>query len=393
MDESLNPKTKRAAFLPDLHFVPFVRWRHLQGASKRMKSEGIKTSELLESLIAGDKMSPDTLDELVSEPVAEDLFLEYKHGNLLAQSEAPRMIREYLSGFANSAGGVLIVGVDQANWSITGCRAPGGEDLAEWASRCLTPIAPYFSPLPRFQVVQHSEGDVLVASTDRSLGLVPCVEAGQLVYYLRLHDQTLKAPEYLISDILLGRRQQPYFHITDCSLVDLETCREAQSGEYDLCFSPLFICENDSLFRPDYVRVGIVSWSKYPVGRGNVSNHLLSYIEVRDIDRQRYSGPCNLVHIEKIFPGIGSFDVGVFKAIDVHTVPLSVYDQWYIPYSWKAALYLMSESAPVWYQLSVTISSDLLVCLRSETSLSSASGLFEVKRMSGERPVVVWEYG
>jgi len=358
-----------------------------------MKSKGIRTSELLESLVAGDQMSPDILDKLTSRPVPEDLFLEYKHGNLLAQREAPRTVREYLSGFANSAGGILVIGVDEMSWSITGCSAPGGEDLAEWASRCLTPIAPYFSPPPRFQVVQHSDGDVLVASTDRSLGLVPCVEAGQLVYYLRLHDQTLRAPEYLVSDILLGRRQQPYFRIADCSLVGLGTHREAGSGEYDLYFSPLFTCENDSLFRSDYMRVGIVSWSKHPVGRGTLSKHLLSHIEVRDVDEQRYSGPCNLVHVVKVFPGIGPFDVGVFKEIDTHTVPLSVHDRWYIPYRWKAALYLMSdESVPVWYQLSVTINSDLLQRLHSETSLSSVSGFSEAKRMSGERPVVEWEY-
>jgi len=361
---------------------------------KRVKSKGIRTSELLESLIAGEQVSPSVLDELISRPVPEDLFLEYKHGNLLlAQREASRTIREYLSGFANSAGGILVVGVDESTWSITGCSAPSGEDLAEWASRCLTPIAPHFSPLPRFQVVQHSDGDVLIASTDRSLGLVPCVEAGQLVYYLRLHDQTLRAPEYLLSDILLGRRQQPYLRIAACDFAKLGTQSHAESGEYDLLFSPVFTCENDSLFRPDYIRVGIVSWSKHSVGRGSLSNHLLSYLDVRDVDEQRYSGPCYLVHTSKVFPGTGPFDVGALREIGEYTVPLRVHHQMYIPYISKAAIFLMSdESAPVWYQLSVAVNSDLLQRLQSKAGLSTLSGFLKVKRMIGERPVVEWEY-
>lgn len=358
-----------------------------------MARKKLKTVELLESLIAGDQMTPDELDDLVRESVPEDLFLEYKHGNLLTDpKKAARTIRAYLSGFANSAGGILIVGVDEATWSIDDCSAPGGEDLAEWASRCLTPIATYFSPLPRFQIIRHPDGDVLVAYTDRSLGLVPCIEAGQLVYYLRLHDQTLKAPEYLISDILLGRKQRPYFRITNFGLATLELQQESQSGAYDLHFSPLFECENDSLFRSDFVRLGMISWVKRPLGRSILSNHLLSYIEIRNLDEERYSGPRNLVHIERLFVGIGPFDVGIFKGIETHAIPLRLYNHWYIPYTWKAAVYLMTdETPPVWYQLSVTVNSELLQLARSRASSTSLDAFLEVKRVSGERPIVEWE--
>lgn len=357
-----------------------------------MVRKTFRTSELLESLMAGHQMTPSELEDLIKIPVTEDLFLEYKHGKLLTRKDAAQSVREYLSGFANSAGGILVIGVDEATWSITDCTAPGGENLAEWASRCLAPIAPYFSPLPRFQVVKHSDGDVLIASTDRSLSLVPCVQAGELVYFLRFHDQTLKAPEYLVSDILLGRRQRPHFHIRDFDLAECEPRQEPQSGAYDLYFSPAFVCENHSLFRSDFVRLGIISWVKHPLGGNILSNHLLSYVEIRDLDKGWYSGSSVLVHTERLFPGIGPFDVGVFNTIETHVIPLRLNNRWYTPYTWRAAAYLMTDEAPpVWYQLSMEVNNGMLGRARANVPLASYGDLLEVKRVHGERPVVEWE--
>ncbi len=93
-----------------------------------MADRELRTSELLESLTAGERMSRYELDELVKESTPEDLFLEYKHGRLLEKREAAQTLRKYLSGFANSAGGILIIGVDEATWTVTGCQAPGGQE-------------------------------------------------------------------------------------------------------------------------------------------------------------------------------------------------------------------------------------------------------------------------
>lgn len=110
-----------------------------------------RTLELLESLVSGREMTPGELDNLVSDKVLEDIHLDYKHGDVLNdKKKAARMLREYVAAFANSAGGILIVGVNAPQdqpWTVTGCTAPGGGDLREWASRCLTQIAPYLSLL------------------------------------------------------------------------------------------------------------------------------------------------------------------------------------------------------------------------------------------------------
>src|ERR671923_265875 len=58
---------------------------------------------------------PDELNALLSDQVVEDQYLEYKHGDELKKGTKPGpsdTIRQYVSGFANAEGGVLIVGVD-----------------------------------------------------------------------------------------------------------------------------------------------------------------------------------------------------------------------------------------------------------------------------------------
>src|SRR5688572_3703220 len=114
----------------------------------------MNTSKLLEMLSSGEDFSAETLDLLLRERISEDQFLEYKHGAELKKGNASKEIRKYVSGFANSQGGIYIIGVDE-EFEVTGCVAPGGGDLAEWAARCLNPIAQYFSLPPRLSNLKH----------------------------------------------------------------------------------------------------------------------------------------------------------------------------------------------------------------------------------------------
>ena len=338
-------------------------------------------------------MTPAELDNLLNNQVAEDLYLDYKHGNLLNNSRpAATTIRKYMSGFANSDGGILIIGVDESNWSVTGATAPGGRDLAQWAARCLTPIASYFSPIPRFQVINHPDGNVLVATTARSLGVVPYTEAGQIVHYFRIHDQTLKAPEYLVSDILLGRRRQDYMQITGLDLRYIQTYLD-EHNKYWLHFSPVLLVENQGLLRGKIVRVGIVSLVKE---RNSLllSNHLLSYINVTDhsIDPFGSFGPCS--HEIQTVDVIEPFCVGRFGGYGNYKIPISMNGTFITPYIWKAAVYLTSEdSAPLWYQMNLTVSGDLLELRQNNDTIHSqdASPFYNIEPLVGSQPTVELE--
>ena len=103
-----------------------------------------RSLQLLELLLSGHQLSVAELDDLIIHQVEEDLYVEYKHGNELQNSEANDTIRKYLSAFANSAGGILIIGVNAPQRipiEITGCNGHSKGKLDDWAARCLTPIA------------------------------------------------------------------------------------------------------------------------------------------------------------------------------------------------------------------------------------------------------------
>lgn len=135
-----------------------------------------KTLQLLEKLSSRHQLTIDELNDLIKHKTKEDQFLEFKHGLEIEENkDASKTVRDYMCGFANSEGGILIIGVDAPSGipeSVTGCNNHKKGDLAEWASRCLTDIASYFSPIPKFQVLHHPNGDVLIGVTQRSLNLI-----------------------------------------------------------------------------------------------------------------------------------------------------------------------------------------------------------------------------
>lgn len=305
-----------------------------------------RTLELLESVMAGHEMTVSELDSLLQDRTPEDLHLEYKHGNELKDKrKGSATIRQYLSGFANSVGGILLIGVDEESWCVTGCSAPGGGDLAKWASDTLLQQATFFSPPPRFHVIDHPNGKVLVAATLRSLALVPSVEAGRTVYYLRFHDktpnnQTLQVPEYLMSDILLGRRQQPYLYITDLEFLRLQRMGSDNTGEKSIHFILTCRIENRSLSWSESIRIGLLAFSR-PTSSTNtlISSHLLSYVDIDESKLNEVITDYKLIHSTSDVSSIGPFDVQVPEFTERFVLPVNTYEYGGF-YTWKGALYI-----------------------------------------------------
>lgn len=71
----------------------------------------------------------DELQQWLNKGIPEDQFLEYKDGMVLDKAKPGEFIREYVAAFANSEGGVLIIGVKDAELTVTGAKTPGGKDL------------------------------------------------------------------------------------------------------------------------------------------------------------------------------------------------------------------------------------------------------------------------
>ena len=242
----------------------------------------MNSREVLDYLLEGNTFSPNQLDDLIRDQPKEDQYLDYKDGRLTTSKKRKggrETIRHWTNGFANSDGGLLVVGVSEEQpRTISACDPTiANEPLDKWAEGLLHDMTPYMSPLPRIQVVCHPQGPVLLIAVARAPQLVPCVEARQLKYFLRLNQSTLEAPPYLLSDLVLGRRQHP---LLDVRLKGIEWQGD-QYAPSELRAMCTFTIENMSLVDANNVRLGIISWSstrKRDRGSTYINRYLRSHI-------------------------------------------------------------------------------------------------------------------
>jgi hypothetical protein len=356
------------------------------------------TFSLFQQMISGTKLEEDEIDHLLADSTPEDLYLEYKHGRDIEMGQSStRMIRKYVSGFANSAGGLLLIGIDEANWKVTGCKAPGGGEVEKWAATCLTEISHNFSPPPRFFSIDHKDGKILGIAVDRSISLVPTVEGNEILYYFRFHDQlleqkTIKAPQYLISDLLLGRKQNPSLRIKHVYLSNLSTNLN-KDDEYDVEFTPVFKIENQGFSWAVDVRVGIVAWSRRGAHVIDTLNATLAaYIDIYDVPKESYPSYRNLSHLIVSCPEIQPFSVAEIDELAWFTAPLRIHANWYL-HRWKAAIYIISrDSPPIWYQLVIDISNEFLKIANEGGSVNLHGYLLDINQLSSsQRAIVAWE--
>lgn len=211
------------------------------------------TLSFLDKCLDGVKPDDSDIKTLLGE--TEDLWLDFKSGQLLRDRTAAKSVREHVSAFANSAGGVLIIGVadNPRPRPIDGAVAPGGNSIDEWATSALEPLRSYLIPQPRIFDVATSGRHVLVIATGQSHVMAPVYESGQVCYFLRLGDSSgkfspVRAPDYLAANLLTGRLARP--HLVPRTL----ECKQVDGGSYADGQVPInveVIIDNDSMTHAD----------------------------------------------------------------------------------------------------------------------------------------------
>jgi hypothetical protein len=151
------------------------------------------------------------VEQLVSEHIQEDTWLDYKDGKWTANVET-RELRKDITAFGNSDGGCLVIGVTERDKRPVNLAPCNGnlERAIEQIHGVIRSLAGLLLPPPcevrQVNVAGHS---VIVIAIPRSARMAPVVEQGISRYYLRVADGTSAIPDYLLSDLFFGRRQCP----------------------------------------------------------------------------------------------------------------------------------------------------------------------------------------
>lgn len=234
--------------------------------------------EWLDRLLEGHELSEAELRQLVQGCPAEDQWIEYKAGAKLREPDPAAFLREYVASFANADGGALVVGCREDR-TFDGARAPGGGRLKDWATRALTPIRTGSTlPEPRFAVTAIDGVEVLIVSVGRARMPVADTRSRVPVFFVRMGDQTLEMPQWLVSDLLLSRRAQPDLRVRQVrpTNTDLAPVRASRSAHLMITLSIDY--ENEALTHAESVRAGIVGWCT------NGSDHVLARQLHRSVD-------------------------------------------------------------------------------------------------------------
>lgn len=358
--------------------------------------------EFLELALSGEALTAAHLDALKTEQVKEDEYIDYKSGAIFKdRRKAARTVREYLSGFANSDGGVLVIGIEESGGrptGIAGCDPKDvGGDLKAWATTCVTEMGARFSPPPRFDLVEYSGTQVLVCSVARSYSLVPVVEKGKPIYHFRLGDQMLRAPDYLVEDVVLGRRARPNLEVKNASAQGLERIKSPiNPQQYQLEFTISIELENSGLVWAEMSQYGLILVRAFDPQNApqKLPISLNEHIDMQAI--QLRVGELWIPGMPIHYRGDSNLDRPFNTKLIEHSVrvPLALYGKVYA-FVWRAALYLLAKnSAPIWYQIDFRIDSDLNKMLRppreSLGRLPADWPGFSITRLHDKRPVVGW---
>ena len=358
-------------------------------------------AEMLSDLLGNAAPDATLIDRLVAQQASESVHLEYKSGDFLKPGALSRSgepakpaarLRKYVAGFANADGGTLIVGVRGADasppWTLTGCTSPKKkEPVAEWAGQALKPLYASLYPPPRIFTVAHPSCDVLVIAVPRVNRLVPVLLEGRAVYYVRFGDGTHQAPEYLLNDLLLGRRHHPILK----PRIQARLHRERLSSEFQKLQFAVTIANESPVWVEEHL-VGAIGWG---LRGGPSAESLLADELLAATDRlpPTIGGPDELKVVHLAQPDVRHKTPRLppFQTATValkFTVP-AVPDLC----QWRGALYVVARGSPAaWHQIQADYDgSD--EAWGPMTGGSGFTGKVEcnVERMDSARPVLAWE--
>jgi hypothetical protein len=345
------------------------------------------SSEWFQRLLAGFDPSEADLRKLIADCPHEDEFVEYKSAAWLQGPTAASSLREYVAGFANVSGGLLVLGFDPRSGSLSDTATIGRTAAQDFVAEATAPLRPYFHFPPRIRTVPSATGTSIVVVVPRSLTLVPISKGNSRTYWARWGATTQPLPEDLALDILLGRRRNPYLRLrlkaVDYRLLPVDI-GDPNVRSFGVAIA--FEIENAGLVFAEAVRAGLVGWV---LSGGGVPDSLNEAIDASEPRSQMWRGVWQRAAVGHFRnasdQGVGGFrggldlapfdtcterfSVSILPAFPDHSGMVRPGDaEWTTEarggVRWLAAVYLVAKNAePLWYQFSLEYSPALLQVL------------------------------
>jgi len=414
------------------------------------KQEPISTArELRDLLLRDDDLSLEAFQQFLQSPGSrEGLYIDFKAADELNKTNKlmTHTIRQYVAAFANSDGGILVIGVKEPTDEE---KKRGGKPfldpinditvqetdkagLENWVAQVVRDLVGYLGAPPRIRVLavpsatasQLRPGVICFITTARAPSLVPLNKNGANVFYFRIEDQAREVPESLVADLLLGRRSTPHL-VVSAQRPEVVRGRAQFSGRWGSGHAPTarpsirFTVTNDSLVAATDVSAGLIVMACYGVEYDSKKSKpstlpqtlqmsvdrrtlLPEDMDERNLEREQASRllPHALQHLQLKWNGAGSLTtLRPFEHRDV-----SADDSWLEALHLTSAddrnqvvalaLYLLpARCEPLWYQVAIELHGRSLESVprragNGDRTDHPPSMEITVERVVGNRPIV-----
>ncbi|MCK4798225.1 MAG: ATP-binding protein, partial [Spirochaetes bacterium] len=230
-----------------------------------------------------DSLDEDYINDLIENKAKENVQLEYKSGEFLKNTpEGKFKLQKWISGFANSAGGLFVIGVKEEEdlEEINGKKIIKDEypkeidgidkrdftiPIRKWIEDTLTnSIFPHLNPTPlikTFTWSKDSNREIVIIRVRQTNAVVHYVRYKGKEYYFHRHNfETKEMDEWEVRALLFGRAPPPIFNL-DCEAVQY---RENIDDNQDITYNGKVNIKliNEGFGIGKNIQIGIISNSE-----------------------------------------------------------------------------------------------------------------------------------
>lgn len=213
------------------------------------------------------------IDQLVKSGEEESIRLEYKSGKWLEKTDKGKCkLKKWVTSFANSSGGFLVIGVPEKKINGKGLPDdPDGVDkttfdgdIKKWIEDVIANgIFPHLNPIPKIKIISMPSGtnkEIVVMWIPQTIAVAHKITYRGKDYYFHRHEtQVLLMDEWEVRALLFGRTPPPVLDLEWGGSLNV-LCQVKDSGNRRVIFHDKFVLRlmNNGFGIGKNIQIGII---------------------------------------------------------------------------------------------------------------------------------------